>query len=162
MPSIYAAGPSGFTAAGLTFHAAVVVPALRDAGCSVLDPWAPDPVAIAYAAAAGDALGPALHAVCARNVDLIDACDGVLAVLDGTDVDSGTAAEIGYAAALRRPVVGIRLDLRRTGDAGMTVNGQVEHFAVRSGGGVLSCPPDELADPRTFVDRAVAALLAAL
>jgi len=50
-------------------------------------------------------------------------------VLDGTDVDSGTAAEIGYAAALGTPVVGLRTDLRVTGDnAATTVNLQVEYF----------------------------------
>src|SRR5690349_3866788 len=36
-----------------------------------------------------DALGRA-------NADNIRACDGVVAVLDGVDVDSGTAAEIGF------------------------------------------------------------------
>ena len=65
-------------------------------------------------------------------------------------------------AALGKPVVGIRLDLRRTGDPGSLVNGQVEHFAVRTGGAVLSCPPAELTAPRAFVDRAVRQLLAAL
>src|SRR4051794_21133183 len=53
----------------------------------------------------------------------------VLAVLDGADVDSGTAAEIGYAAALGIPVVGLRTDLRVTGDNAATiVNLQVEFF----------------------------------
>ena len=61
----------------------------------------------------------------------------MLAVLDGTDVDSGTAAEIGFAAALRRPVVGVRLDLRRTGENDATiVNLQVEWFIRATGGDV--------------------------
>ncbi len=163
MPAVYAAGPSGFTAAGLAFHTGVVLPALAAAGCAVLDPWDPtDPVTIGLATSSDPEPAAELAAVCARNVVLIDACDGVLAVLDGSDVDSGTAAEIGYAAAIGKPVVGIRLDLRRTGDPGSLVNGQVEHFAVRTGGAVLSCPPAELAAPRGFVDRAVALLLAAL
>jgi nucleoside 2-deoxyribosyltransferase len=161
--SVYAAGPSGFTAAGLAFHTGVVLPALAAAGCVALDPWDPaDPVTAALVQSPDPEPTAELGAVCARNVELIDACDGVLAVLDGSDVDSGTAAEIGYAAALGKPVVGIRLDLRRTGDPGSLVNGQVEHFAVRSGGAVLSCPPAELTAPRAFVDRAVARLLAAL
>ncbi len=163
MPSIYLAGPDGFTAAGLAFHAAVVVPAILAAGGTPLDPWDPAaPEQQALAAATGNALGPALDAVCSRNVALIDAAAGVLAVLDGTDVDSGTAAEIGYAAARGIPVVGVRLDLRRTGDEGALVNGQVEHFVARTGGAVLACPPPELADPRPFIDRAVARLLAAM
>lgn len=36
----------------------------------------------------------------------------MLAILDGQDVDSGTAAEIGYAFARRKPIVGYRGDLR--------------------------------------------------
>lgn len=160
MPSIYAAGPSGFTAAGLTFHTGVILPALRAAGCTPLDPWdRAEPRAQRYAQSLA---GADLDAVCARNVELIDAADGVLAVLDGTDVDSGTAAEIGYAVARRVPVVGVRLDLRTTGDPGSTVNGQVEHFVTRSGGALLACPSDELSDPRPFLDRAIARLLSAI
>lgn len=36
----------------------------------------------------------------------------VVAVLDGPDVDSGTAYEIGYARAKGKPVVGLKTDLR--------------------------------------------------
>lgn len=161
-PAVYAAGPSGFTAAGLAFHHRVVLPALLDAGCRPLDPWQPDaPPARAFAdaVAAGGDLAAAIRAITARNVDLIAAADGVLAVLDGNDVDSGTAAEIGWAAARGLPVVGIRLDLRRTGDPGATVNAQVEHFCELTGGGVLTCPPAQLGDPRAFVDGAVTRLL---
>jgi nucleoside 2-deoxyribosyltransferase len=71
----------------------------------------------------------------ARNAQLIDSCDAVLAVLDGSDVDSGTAAEIGYAAAKHKPVVGLRCDHRVTGDnEAALVNLQVEWFIVESGG----------------------------
>jgi nucleoside 2-deoxyribosyltransferase len=53
----------------------------------------------------------------------------VVAVLDGADVDSGTAAEIGYATALGRWVLGYRGDRRPLGDtAGCLVNLQVEYF----------------------------------
>ncbi len=36
----------------------------------------------------------------ASNEALIRSSDALLAILDGTDVDSGTAAEIGFAGAL--------------------------------------------------------------
>jgi nucleoside 2-deoxyribosyltransferase len=63
------------------------------------------------------------------NVDMIDRSFAVLAVLDGGDVDSGTAAEVGYASAKGKRVIGLRLDTRVTGDnEGVTVNLQVEHF----------------------------------
>ncbi|MCL2141355.1 MAG: nucleoside 2-deoxyribosyltransferase [Methanimicrococcus sp.] len=38
--------------------------------------------------------------------------DIVVAVLDGTDVDSGTAWELGYAYAENKPIIGIRTDFR--------------------------------------------------
>ena len=52
----------------------------------------------------------------------IDACDVVVALLDGAQVDDGTAWEIGYAYAKGKPVVGIRTDFRNAGD---TTHGRV-------------------------------------
>ena len=40
----------------------------------------------------------------------------VVALLDGTQVDDGTAWEIGYAYAKGIPVIGIRTDFRKSGD----------------------------------------------
>jgi nucleoside 2-deoxyribosyltransferase len=40
----------------------------------------------------------------------------VVAVLDGADVDSGTAFECGYAYGLDKPVFGVRTDLRSGGE----------------------------------------------
>ena len=63
----------------------------------------------------------------------------VLANLDGQDVDSGTAAEIGYAFAKGKPIIGYRGDLRLSSDnVGLTVNLQVEFFIRESGGEILS------------------------
>jgi nucleoside 2-deoxyribosyltransferase len=70
----------------------------------------------------------------------------VVAVLDGVDVDSGTASEIGYAFARgkadrrvsRRPAV------VRDNEA-LTVNLQVEYFVRASGGDIVS-PLDQLPD----------------
>lgn len=137
MASVYLAGPLGFSEVTLGWHRDVLVPAVRAAGHEPLDPWA-DPDAAAQFAAA-DALADraeraaSFRAVnerlAAANEAMIRAADAVLAVLDGVDVDSGTAAEIGFAAALGTPVVGLRLDVRRTGDnEGTTVNLQVEHW----------------------------------
>jgi nucleoside 2-deoxyribosyltransferase len=137
---VYAAGPLGFSAATRPFHDEVLVPALRARGFEVLDPWAggaaieaalavPDP------AARLEALRSANASVAEANASMIASCDAVFAVLDGTDVDSGTAAEIGYACALGRPVVGWRGDLRSAGDnEGAVVNLQVQWFVERSGG----------------------------
>jgi nucleoside 2-deoxyribosyltransferase len=54
------------------------------------------------------------------NVEAIDACDILVAVLDGgTDVDSGTAWEIGYAYAKNKTIVGIKTDFRTLGPEGL-------------------------------------------
>jgi len=45
-------------------------------------------------------------------VEGVDISDLVVAVLDGVDVDSGTAWEIGYAYAKGKPVLGLRTDFR--------------------------------------------------
>lgn len=42
----------------------------------------------------------------------------VVAVLDGSDVDSGTSFEAGYAYAKGIPIIGIRTDFRNSGDDG--------------------------------------------
>ena len=52
----------------------------------------------------------------ATNRAAIDAARAVVAVLDGTDVDSGTAAEIGYAFASGKLIVGYRGDFRLSAD----------------------------------------------
>lgn len=50
-----------------------------------------------------------------RNRKAIHDTDIVVAVLDGADADSGTAWEMGYAAALGKKVVAIRTDFRMAG-----------------------------------------------
>jgi nucleoside 2-deoxyribosyltransferase len=52
----------------------------------------------------------------AGNVDDIKRADLVLAVFDQADPDSGTSWECGYAFAIGRPIIGVRTDIRRTGD----------------------------------------------
>jgi len=47
--------------------------------------------------------------------------DLVVALLDGADVDSGTAFEVGYACALGLPVIGVRTDYRESQDRGLNL-----------------------------------------
>jgi nucleoside 2-deoxyribosyltransferase len=73
------------------------------------------------------------------NTARIDASDAVFAILDGVDVDSGTAAEIGYAFAKGKLVCGLRTDFRLAGDnEGAIVNLQVEYFITASGGSIVT------------------------
>jgi nucleoside 2-deoxyribosyltransferase len=138
---IYVAGPLGFTESGRQYHDSVVIPALRAAGFEPRDPWAVDDgIQGVLALPAGsreraDRLPAVNREIGRRNAELIRESAGVLAFLDGPDVDSGTAAEIGFAAALEKPIVGVRTDTRSSGDnEAAMVNLQVEWFIVESGG----------------------------
>lgn len=50
------------------------------------------------------------------NVESIEKADVVVAILDGSDADSGTCWECGYAFKAGRPVIGVRSDIRAGGD----------------------------------------------
>jgi nucleoside 2-deoxyribosyltransferase len=155
---VYVASPLGFAPAGREFYYRRLLPALRRAGHDVIDPWK-SPAGAAgdrarrrpYGRARRDALAVANAASARANRAALDRADAVLAVLDGADVDSGTAAEIGYAFARGTPIVGYRGDVRLTGEnEGVLVNMQVEYFIRASGGTIVT----RLADVR----RALAGL----
>ena len=57
------------------------------------------------------------HRVMQADLDGIDACDGVLAVLNGEPPDVGVAVEIGYAAAKGKKIFLFRDDFRRCTDS---------------------------------------------
>lgn len=141
---IYLAGPLGFSEAGRHFHTQVLVPALARYGHDVLDPWRltdPRAMAAALALPTGPRRRAALRRlnaeIGARNLAALDRCDAVVAVLDGVDVDSGTAAEIGYALAQGKPILGYRGDVRSAAEnKELTVNLQVEYCIRRSGGSI--------------------------
>ena len=61
-----------------------------------------------------------------QNLKAIDNSDIIVAVLDGgSDVDSGTAWELGYAFATNKSVLGLKTDFRTLGSEG-TVNLMIE------------------------------------
>jgi nucleoside 2-deoxyribosyltransferase len=93
------------------------------------------------------------HELGRSNAASIDIADGVFAILDGVDVDSGTAAEIGYAAALDKRVYGLRTDFRLAGDNyGAIVNLQVQYFIENSGGAIVTTVDDFVALAREFAN----------
>ena len=143
---LYVASPLGFSEAGRAFSRQRLLPRLRRAGHTVLDPWAlPEGAAIErarrrpYGRARRDLLVVANAAAARANQETIDRADALVAVLDGPDVDSGTAAEIGYAFARGKPIVGYRGDGRLACDnEGAMVNLQVEYFIRASGGAIVT------------------------
>lgn len=140
--AIYLASPLGFVPYGRDYlnHLASRI---EDRGFVVLDPWgSPEGAELAALVADGASVlevAKANHQVGAANLAMIEQCDAVLACLDGTNVDDGTASEIGYGAGIGRIVVGFRSDFRITGDNAATpVNLQVAYFIERSGGAIFS------------------------
>lgn len=101
---LYFAGPL-FTTPERTWNAEVVA-ALRAAGHEVFLPQEKEPGL--------DAAG-----IFATDVGGIDGADGLVAIMDGPDPDSGTSWEVGYAYGRRKPTVLVRTDFRDlAGEAG--------------------------------------------
>jgi nucleoside 2-deoxyribosyltransferase len=149
---VYLAGPSGFTDAGRLWHETVVLPAVVAAGLVPKDPWA-DQTAITDVMGSMEfglerraALQQANLIQGRRDLQLIDESEAILASLDGADVDSGTALEIGYGYAKGLLVIGLRTDIRISSDnEGSVVNLMVETCAVDSGGFVTSSLDEAIA-----------------
>ena len=57
-----------------------------------------------------------IQEICLKGIDV---CDHVLAILDGSDSDSGTCFECGYGYALGKKIVGVRTDIRTGEDQGL-------------------------------------------
>ncbi|MGI8730751.1 MAG: nucleoside 2-deoxyribosyltransferase [Solirubrobacteraceae bacterium] len=135
-PRAYIASPLGFSEVGRAYYADRYLPALRE-HVEPVDPWQ-----LSLAHEFEDAHRAGLQRefgleVGARNADAIRGARLLIAHLDGQEVDSGTASEVGYATALGVPCLAIRSDLRSSGEPGMSVNLQVEALIVLSGGFVV-------------------------
>lgn len=109
MLTIYQAGPL-FTEAEKNWHRRLSLK-LEQAGHGVV--WPGGLLADEEIAAAGKAAPALIFETCRKAVE---GCACVVALLDGAQVDDGTAWEIGYAYARGLPVYGIRTDFRRAGE----------------------------------------------
>ena len=78
-------------------------------------------------------------AIFEKDLGGLDWADGVVAVMDGADPDSGTCWECGYAYATKKPVVLFRSDFRGSGDAddipynAMLIGAADAHIELRLG-----------------------------
>ena len=61
------------------------------------------------------------NAIFKQCMDAVKNSDVVIAVLEGSDVDSGTAVEIGAAYAWGIPIIGVRTDFRPGADKGVNI-----------------------------------------
>lgn len=148
MPSIYLASPLGFSPEFKGYRARIKERLIKK-GLVVLDPWDNERSAefARRLASAACLTEPARRNETCRelareigehNERLIEACDILLAVLDGMEPDSGTAAELGFASALGKRCYGLRTDMRTAGDfEGVAINLQLIRFIERNGGRLL-------------------------
>lgn len=145
MPKVYLASPLGFAASTRDFMT-LIERQLEGCGYTVVNPWRlADPKQFEAAAAIENTeqRRQSLHSVnmktAAANEKAIRECEVMVAVLDGADVDSGTASEVGFAYAVGKRIYGYRGDLRRAGDnEGSTVNLQLEYWIENSGGCIVT------------------------
>ena len=101
---LYFAGPL-FTTPERAWNAEVTA-ALRAAGHEIFLPQE-------------QGLGKDAEGIFATDVGGIDAAEGLVAIMDGPDPDSGTCWEVGYAYGTKKPIVLVRTDFRSmAGDAG--------------------------------------------
>ncbi len=142
---IYVASPLGFSEAGRVFMYEKLIPEVLHLGYKILDPWTLTPEkdiakiqSLPYGEERLKAWRKINPVIAKRNQDAIKKADGLLAILDGVDVDSGTSSEIGFAAALSKPILGYRGDFRLSADnEGSIVNLQVEYFIKLNGGRIV-------------------------
>src|SRR5439155_22920564 len=100
------AGPLGFSEAGRHFYHAVLVPFVTSLGYEVLDPWAltdsrriETVQRLPYGPETREAWRRLNREMGATNRAAIERAHGVVAILAGPDVGSGSGAEIGDASA---------------------------------------------------------------
>lgn len=142
---LYIAGPLGFSEAGRAYYYGTLIPLLKKAGFGILDPWKltdqqkiAKVLSLPYGIKKKKAWEKLNLEIAQNNMEAIKRSSGVVAILDGTDVDSGTASEIGFAYGLGLPILGYRGDFRLAGDnEGSIVNLQVEGFIRKSGGDIV-------------------------
>ena len=150
MKKVYLASPLGFTASTIKFMERIEKQ-ISELGTYVFNPWnstCGDPFYITKGIQDITELRNKFREINTRiaetNENAIRESSIVVAILDGIDVDSGTASEIGFAYALGKTIYGYRGDSRQTGDnAGSVVNLQVQYWIEKSGG-VITTEIEEL------------------
>ena len=142
---IYFASPLGFNPEHSDYRHRIKVH-LQAQGHEIFDPWEQQHVAEMISAALAEtdlahqkaAIDQAAAYTGRMNKEGIDDCDVLLAVLDGAEPDSGTVAELGYAAGKGMQCYGLRTDRRDSGDLpGLSINLQVLYFITSSGGNLF-------------------------
>ena len=133
---LYFAGPL-FTTAERTWNAEVTA-ALRAAGHEVFLPQEQEP-------------GRDEAGIFATDVGGIDGADGLVAIMDGPDPDSGTCWEVGYVYGLKKWIVLVRSDIRWPAGSAGSYNAMLTEAATI-----------RIDLPAASTDQVIAEVLAAL
>jgi nucleoside 2-deoxyribosyltransferase len=149
-PRCYLASPLGFTDDGLRLLDEVYLPRLRTV-VEPVNPWELTSADEVRAARGARRRRELWHEIGARNAAAIASCTLLVAYLEGQELDGGTAAEVGYAAALGVRCYGLRSDRRLTGEPDARVNLQVEYFIAASGGTIVRTLEKLVAELRSAV-----------
>lgn len=151
-PKIYVAGPLGFSESGRFFYYQEFLPTLKELRYEIFDPWEHSPKdkieklknkesSLKVSEAQKDWQSINLE-IGTNNVNILNEADGLIAILDGPDVDSGTAAEVGYFCGKhnnQRPILGYRSDFRLSSEnIGGIINIQVEQFIYLTKGTIVA------------------------
>jgi nucleoside 2-deoxyribosyltransferase len=153
MSKIYLASPYGFAQSTRGFLQELKSE-LRKRGHIIIDPWDEGAEQFKDFKTREGRMSPGErsvelkllnHRIGDLNRRAIEDVNVVVAVLDGPDVDSGTASEVGFAFARRKIIFGYREDIRLTGENEATlVNLQVQYWIEESGGRLVRTVPDLL------------------
>jgi nucleoside 2-deoxyribosyltransferase len=143
---IYVASPLGFSEVGKEFMYSKIIPTIQELNYEVLDPWKLTDeklinsiLKLSYGIERKKAWEKLNPIIGSNNEKAIKIARGLVAVLDGVDIDSGTSSEIGFATALGKPTLGYKGDFRLTSDnEGSLINLQVEHFIKSRGGKIIT------------------------
>lgn len=152
---VYSSNALGISREGRKYLRKTLLPELKKIdGLEVIDPWnsiislpeseIPDPLP-SISEAERMKIG-------ADNFAMIDRSDLVLANIDGKDVDSGVGAEIGYAYARGKTIIGYYLE-SKNGAAPMPENIQIESPIIFSGGTVVGGISAVLETLKKIIDR---------
>ncbi len=131
-PKAYIASPMGFAESTRTWYDNTLLPTVSKY-VEPLDPWTVD---VTHILETDPTERPALWVELGMQhyQTIQEEADLVIAVLDQEPPDTGTVAEIAYAAAHNIPVIGYRSDIRTTGEEGLPYNLMVGAAIKMSGG----------------------------
>jgi nucleoside 2-deoxyribosyltransferase len=159
-PVIYLAGPYGFTEIGRS-GIQEIKRFLNQYG-EIIDPFELNAsigkrineITIEFSSKSITQFKDLNRQIAINNCHAIQRCDIMFAILDGSDIDSGTAAEIGYAFGLEKLIFGYRSDFRIAGDnPGACVNLQIEYFIRTQGGSIFRSLSDLYSELPKYIEH---------